>query len=482
VKTDEAYRKILVSLKKRMKGATIADVCADTALPLSEVSDLLPKAADEYSGHLKVTSSGEILYHFPGGFINRYRGFAAVFKRFFDKITNVVKKGLALLFKVWIMVMLIGYFVLFLAIALASVFIQIAAKANDKGGSGGSLQFGLFNILFRIWFFSEITRPNDRYRNNTVKPKKEKRPMHKAIFSFVFGDDDPDKNWEEIQNSAIINYIQANSGVISLVEYMAFTGGDSIEAEKNILAFCSKFEGSPEITEEGTIVYRFEKLLLRLSPEKNDNLIPPLKKQKIFSKNKKGQNIWFIAINAFNLLFGSYFLYQSAAAGPLIDLIQYQAAPAIYSYTHYFLQFIMEEPHNFIRIVLGIVPLVFSLFFWLIPAVRYLFMKKDNSAIKLLNFKKSGFRRIWSSPCNIEKESFKIQPDDFNINDQNRAFDRVIKDIGAVSVPDIEVADNGNAFYSFKELEKEKKAIEKYRKNIDAQKFQLGVIEFDSAK
>ncbi|MCL2267461.1 MAG: hypothetical protein FWC17_06815, partial [Treponema sp.] len=93
-----------------------------------------------------------------------------------------------------------------------------------------------------------------------------------------------------------------------------------------------------------------------------------------------------------------------------------------------------------------------------------------------------GFRRIWSSPCNIEKESFKIQPDDFNINDQNKAFDRVIKDIGAVSVPEIEVADNGNVFYSFKELEKEKKAIEKYRKNLDAQKFQLGVIEFDSAK
>jgi len=46
---NEAYQKIITSLRRRRKGATVADISAATALPLSCVHDLLPKAADEFS-------------------------------------------------------------------------------------------------------------------------------------------------------------------------------------------------------------------------------------------------------------------------------------------------------------------------------------------------------------------------------------------------------------------------------------------------
>ena len=481
MKTSDAYQKITDALKRRKKGATTADICAATALPLSTVHELLPKAADEYSGRLQVTQSGEILYHFPEGFKSRYRGIGVWLKKAAQKSGVFIKTSLSFLFKVWIMVMLIGYFVLFIALALASVFISVAAKSSGRDRKGGGFfGFGFFDLLIRLWFYSELTRPHYGNRNVTQN-KKQYSPMHKAIFSFVFGEDDPNRDWQERQDRAVIAYIQANRGVISLAEYMAFTGEISIDAEQALLAFCSKYAGSPEVTEEGTIVYRFNELLLRADKVKTDELIPPIKRLKIFSGNSKSKNGWFIAINAVNLIFGSYFLYQSFSAGQLLTEIQYQAASSLYSYTHYFLQMITSDPVSIIRTVLGLTPLLFSFFFWLIPALRYFLEKEENEEIKLANFKRYGFGKIWTSPEKIDAEKFLNAPNaECKPKNISEARDRVIKDIGAISIPEIEQNENGKIIYSFNELADEKRALENYRAGIDPRQSLLGNTVFDS--
>jgi hypothetical protein len=481
VKTSDAYQKTIDALKRRKKGATVADICAATALPLSTVRELLPKAADEYSGRLQVTQSGEILYHFPEGFKSRYRGIGVWLKKAAQKIAVFIKMGLSFLFKAWIMVMLIGYFVLFIALALASVFISVTAKSSGRDRRGGSFfGFGFFDLIIRLWFYSELTRP--RYGNKRVtRNKKQHSPLHRAIFSFVFGEEDPNRDWQDRRSRVIIAYIQANRGVISLAEYMAFTGESSIDAEQTLLAFCSRYAGSPEVTEEGTIVYRFDELLLRADKANTDELIPPVKRLKTFSANSKSKNGWFIAINAVNLLFGSYFLYQSFSAGQLLTEIQYQAASTLYSYTHYFLQMFTSDPAGLIRTALGLTPFLFSLLFWLIPAFRYFFEKKENEEIKLENFKRFSFGKIWSSPSKIDAEKFldarnaECKPENIN-----KARDRVIKDIGAISVPEIEQTEEGKIIYSFNELENEKRALEKYRAGVDPARSQLGITVFDS--
>jgi len=87
---------------------TVADVSAASALPLSAVRELLPKAADEFSAHLQVTQSGEILYVFPPGFKSRYRGFGIFLEKAARICFSAIKKIAVLLFKIWIVVMLIG--------------------------------------------------------------------------------------------------------------------------------------------------------------------------------------------------------------------------------------------------------------------------------------------------------------------------------------------------------------------------------------
>jgi len=476
------YQKVVNSLKKRSKGATAADICAATALPLSTVRDILPKAADEYSGHLRVTESGEILYYFPSGFTSRYRGPASSINRFILKVAGGVKAVSTFLFKAWIMIMLIGYFLLFMALALASVV--LASAGDNRGRRSSSSSFGLFNIIWRLWFFSEITKP--RYgnaRNVNYQYQQKKHPMHKAIFSFVFGEEDPNKNFSEKQDRAIILYIQENNGVISLPEFMAFTGSNSMEAGQNILSFCSKYNGSPEVTDEGTIVYRFDELLSGAGKGKISELSPLLKKLRIFSNNKKSMNNWFVVINAVNLIFGSYFLYQANTQGHLITEIQYQTSSYFYAFTHALFSQFVNNPHNFIWAVLGLIPILFSVFFWLIPAVRFFLENNENSKIKLSNFKRFGFSKIWASPKNIDIE--KLQPFEAKEHypeDAAAAGDRVIKDFGAVFVPDVVIDQAGKTVYSFPELEKEKQALEKYRASINPENSQMGKTIFDSQK
>jgi len=474
------YQKIVTALKRRRKGAVVADICAATALPLSTVNELLPKAADEYSGHLRVTNSGEILYYFPNGFTNRYRGLSATLKKAAKKIFAFFKTASAYLIKVWIVVMLVGYFFLFIALALATLFLSIAGKSGGKGGKGGgSISISLFRLIWRIWFYSELTKPRNSYGRVKASQNIETRPLHKAVFSFVFGEEDPNKNWEDQEYKAIISYIQANRGVISLAEYMAFTGKKSTEAETDILSFCSKFEGSPEATEEGTIVYRFDKLLLSSDTEKIKELIPPVKRLKKFSDNNKSMNIWFTVINAVNLIFGSYFLHHSLNTGLLLNKGQYNVASKLYAYTHMIFSQFLNEPHNIIKVVLGLIPLVFSVLFWVIPAIRYFIEKKENNEIKLKNFKRFSFSKIFSSPNKIDTGKFNPIVSECRPDDLKSAADRVIKDMGAISNPQIEIKD-GKTIYTFNELEREKEALEKYRLSVDISRQKLGETVFDT--
>ncbi|GAB1483902.1 hypothetical protein MASR2M78_27180 [Treponema sp.] len=86
---DAAYAKLIDSFKSRRSGATVADLVASTALPLEKVKELVPRAADEFSGRLEVTESGEILYSFPHSFKSKYKGFGPAFKRLSSSLKKV---------------------------------------------------------------------------------------------------------------------------------------------------------------------------------------------------------------------------------------------------------------------------------------------------------------------------------------------------------------------------------------------------------
>jgi hypothetical protein len=489
----EAYQKVTDAFRRQQNGATVADIVAKTALPLQTVRELVPVAADEYSARLKVTESGEILYVFPRGFTSKYRGFRAGLQRFSDKFKKGVKTAASWAFKVWIMTMLVGYFVLFMLIALAALVLSMAASASGSDnrsrrgdGIGGlHLASGIFNLIIRIWFYSELLKPLDaNYRNRTyaASARPKGRPLYKAIFSFVFGDGDPNADWPAREKQAVIAYIQANRGVISLPELMSLTGLPPDKADERVTGYCAEFGGLPEATEDGTVVYRFDELLLRADTRNRSfpGLSGPIKRLKSFSSNEKKMNVWFSLINGVNLIFGSYFLYNALNTGAILTQAQLNASSYLYGVLYVLLSPFIANPLPAIVFGLGIVPLVFSLIFWFIPGLRWFLNKKDNENIKLENFRKNGYGRIWDAPLAVKPQEIIPQAGECRPRNLAAAQDRVVKEAGVYAIPDVTLDETGKPVYAFGELKREKAALEKYRRGIKTEASDLGKVVFDS--
>jgi hypothetical protein len=497
---SRAYQKIVNAFRKRQSSAAAADIVAATALPLEKVRFLLPVAADEYRGRLEVSESGEILYSFPRGFTSRYHGFSVFVNRAGKKSLKILGIACSRIFKIWIMLMLVGYFALFMLIALASLMLTMVAAGNSRsnnrsgnrsGNSGGGFYFAgsIFNLIMRLWFYSEISRSVNRNygrpNGSFDKTESKKKPLHKSIYSFVFGGADPNKDWKSRERRDIIAKIQSHNGVISLPDFMTAAGLTPYEAEEEILSYCREFGGMPEATEEGTIVYRFDELLKTNAlteggshPAESYSAEPPLKRLKQFSENSKGMNTGFALINAVNLLFGGYFFYHALNTGSLVPIDGVFYVSTMYDKLYAILAQFVNHPLGIIVFGLGFVPLAFSVLFWLVPALRYHREQKENEQARLLNLRKIGFYRIWSKPASVTSGDIESKLPECRPKKFSAAQDRIIKEMGAYSVPDIEMGNSGETIYHFKGLELEKSALEKYRENMKSTG--LGNIVFDS--
>jgi hypothetical protein len=478
---------------------TAADLAAAAALPLSSARELLSQAADEFRGRLRVTESSEILYDFPRGFTSRYRSLGARFGRFMDGFVSVSLKCLSWAFKAWILVMLVGYFAIFMLIALAALVLSMAggssgsnSRSRNSSAGGVFLASRIFDLIIRLWFYSELTRAMDGSYQRSA-PRRRGKPLHKAVFSFVFGEKDPNEGADAAEKRALIARLGACRGIISLPEYMAVTGLGPQEAEQGILAFCAEFGGFPEATDEGTIVYRFQDILLRAATAETAKAESatsraaaeatagtaaawgPPRQRRVFSSNSKSMNVWFGIINSVNLLVGAYFSSQALGVGIIRTAEQLQAAPKLYGITYYLASHVFDNPYPVILAGLGFVPLLFSAFFWLIPALRSARLKSENRAIEKRNLRKSGFRVIWERPRGVRTADLAAA----SPGSPEKEREKIITEMGSYSQPDVEVDDRGTV-YNFTELEREKKALESGRAAVNPEDFKIGKVIFDS--
>ena len=505
----KAYERITGIFKNHKNGITFSDVAAGTGLPLEKVKTLVPLAADEFSARLEVTESGDILYSFPGGFRSRYRGPGPALKRFLVSFARFAADALKVVFKAWIMVMLIGYFVLFMLIALASLFISISASNsnNRRDGRGGwNFSAGIFSMIIRLWFYSELFGGGARrygspartggWGANIGQKTGKGRPLHRAIFTFVFGEDDPNKDRLTLEKKEFIFYLRKRRGVVSLPELMTLTGRRPEEAESFMASLCAEFSGSPEVTEEGTVVYRFEEILLSGEKKEQEDSsaasggraaavtgLPSLlrKRLKVFSLNSKSMNSWFGIINGVNLFFGTYFLYNAAAVGPILTQTGFQAT-GIYGFVYYVLSRAGFQALPIISIALGLTPLLFSAFFWLIPAIRFWLLKRENEALRTDNFRGLFVGRIWADP-----EQFRltdVDPPEKECRPRHLAAvrEKLLREMGSYSVPEVSVDEKQHESFAFPELRREKDALEHYRQSIDASRSAPGQTVFDTSR
>ena len=423
---EKVEAQVVTYLKTARGSSTVADMIAGTGLPKYQVEQAAKAALDENAGRLKVTESGELLYYFPDGMRSTVRGAGPSLRRFWKRFVSIAARVLSLLFKIWIVAMLVGYFVAFVALIVLAIVASFAASAagnnnsrgRNRGGGlgGGFLMLRLLDLLLRMWFEAENF---DRRRgtsffkgaSNSRKPRDPNgRAFYKSVFGFVFGDEDPNKGWDEMERRHIIAYIRSHKGVITLEELMALSGREPDRANALMNRILLEFEGEPGVTENGTVIYTFAELMRTTdSGQRSLGQVPlqnPASKRIVpFSANKRRTNGWIAFFNTFNLGFGLYFL--------LIGMTQGAAAlaktgPLLYSFTgRLLLNAGVGNPIPLLSIALGVVPVVFSVLFFIVPFLRRFRLNRENARIRDEALRGRILAQVLSFPSRVDPRDVK---------------------------------------------------------------------------
>jgi hypothetical protein len=227
-----------------------------------------------------------------------------------------VSFGFALVLSILVIVVI---FVLLIAMAIA------AMTGDNGGGDGFDFASDFFDLnflgdLFR-WDYSPSrtyypnSRPSDRRdQYSNFAEKHPKGNFFLDCFSFLFGDGAPNSNLQEIRWQQIVRVIKENGGVVSTEQLSPFLDGDRSDSGM-ILGVLAQFNGRPEVTKSGYIVYVFPDYLDEKASARplNSEIVPYLEEQEWkFSASSPGVTTKVLVLACLNFA-GSWWLFKHIA-------------------------------------------------------------------------------------------------------------------------------------------------------------------------
>lgn len=284
---------------------TVGDVATQAGLELNLAEQGLLVLASEAGGHLQVAETGDIVYLFPRDFraILRNKYLRLQLQEWWDKIWKVLFYIIRISFGI---VLIASILLIFLAILI----IVVASSANRDGDSdGGSVN--LPNVWVGpdfFWIFSP-SYYNDRSYDQRRSTPDEKPSMNflEAVFSFLFGDGNPNRDLEKRRWQAIGTVIRNNRGSViaeQISPYLDELGsGYGREYEEYMLPVLTRFNGRPEVSPEGGLVYHFPELQTTALEKRFAPVAAYLKEfPRRFSQASSGQILGAIGLGAVNLV------------------------------------------------------------------------------------------------------------------------------------------------------------------------------------
>ncbi|KAK1861349.1 hypothetical protein I4F81_003933 [Pyropia yezoensis] len=284
---DVDSRVVSAVSKSRGRRVTAADVAAGAGISMDDAQRELVALASITNGAMDVSEGGDLAWRFPKDVkAALLRGSArARLRSLVDTAWPLVYSGIRTGFGVLLLVSIVVTFV--------SIFALIAAASSSGGGDRDDRRRGGGGMVFlspgRVFgpspFDAFYYRPYGSYygrraaRGAPVQPpggaqEGDANGMSflQAVFSFVFGDGDPNIDLDNRRWRRVAATIRANDGAVSavqlapLLDLPANVEGDnpalsaSAVDEQYMLPVLNRFGGHPEVTDEGDIVYVFPSL------------------------------------------------------------------------------------------------------------------------------------------------------------------------------------------------------------------------------
>ena len=489
----EAARALEAALRSPKGPMTVADAAAKSGLALRDASSGLTWLTQEYRGHLRVTEAGELVYLFPTGFSKPWetrdalqRGLATVGKALAGAARFVVRA--------WLTVVIFAYVAMFIGVLIA---LTLAKQGDRDGLPGASLVGGLFRVLADALFwtfhpFSPVAigpyapyEPRARGARRGAPPR-DQTPFYEKVNRFVFGPATPPEDPRAMEQRVLAE-IRAQRGRIGLFDVMRVTGLPRDVADPLMARLMLDYDGDVDVSEGGGITYRFE--ALRLTAEAAPPPQPPAawetpKLLPGLTGNTVGSNILIGLLNGFNLGMATFALQANLTFGRLANIFEMMRSR----------DEILPIPYDGVPIVLGVIPLVFSLALFLFPLARALGRSRRAAAVarengrlgvlrEVLERTRAGaqvtegaLRRAWTAAAGTPPSDRELTRavvalgGDVDLRDEANELVRVAP--GAES--------EGPVRYRFVDLEAEAEAVEAERLAAKDDEAKLGKIAFAS--
>jgi hypothetical protein len=312
---------VMRAVEKLDYRVTIGDVASQAGLDVKIAERDLLALASEAGGHMQVAESGEIAYLFPRNFrsILRNKDWQIRWRERLEKIWGLIFYLIRISFGIYLIASLA---LILIAITLIAIGLS-SNRDGDGGGDWGGDWGGSFGGFGGGWFY--IFMPNyygpsygpSSYRQRQVRQRTQKRRGRgepepsmnflEAIFSFLFGDGNPNFDLEERRWQTIGTVIRNNSGAVAAEQIAPYldTLGErhQQEYEDYMLPVLSRFNGRPEVSPDGQIVYHFPELQVSASGHKTHPVAAYLKELPWrFSQAGSGQIMIAIILGGANLV------------------------------------------------------------------------------------------------------------------------------------------------------------------------------------
>jgi hypothetical protein len=263
---------------------TLGDVVASTGLALPQARRELLTLAQEGEGHLQVSERGDISYSFSPEFrqiLSRKQQQSR-----WAQIRRKIWNGSLYLFRISFGILLVVSIVL---IALALIALQMASRdeqSNNRRGGGMPIFFWP-----HLWVGNPFWAPYPSYHHTRQRRVEQHRSSSsekemsflEAVYSFLFGDGNPNADLEEERYRLIGQRIRQSDGVITGEQALPYLDVDphspQLEYEDYMFPILVKFDGQPQVNEAGDIVYVFPELQVQASERKPRRVPKALEEQ-----------------------------------------------------------------------------------------------------------------------------------------------------------------------------------------------------------
>jgi hypothetical protein len=269
-------------IESKTESIVASDVATRAGVSISQARRDLTTLASLSQGDISVSSDGELIYEFPKDLNGVLSSNSAKYKakQTFEKAWPSIFWGLRVSFGV---ALVASVALVFSAIVvLQSEGGQSEERRRDDRRGGGGMGFGGFWGPSPFDFF--YYRPYGSYgyygqSTDGVVKDPEDMGFLESVFSYVFGDGNPNAGLEEKRLSLAAQMIRNNKGAVTAEQLAPYcdapdvsdsdvssSGSSSVFVDESfVLPIVSQLDGEPQVTEDGDIIYVFPDLQISAS-------------------------------------------------------------------------------------------------------------------------------------------------------------------------------------------------------------------------